>query len=94
MTFEWHNRKEKENIRKHYVDFYEASTCFSDPLKVEVYDEEHSIDEDRFILLGISYKGRLLTVCHVERGYDHIRIISARTATKQERVFYNQGNQP
>ena len=94
MTFEWHNRKEKVNIRKHGVDFNEASACFSDPLKVEVYDDEHSVDEDRLIVLGISSKGRLLAVCYVERDYERIRIISARVATKSERSFYNQSNQP
>jgi uncharacterized DUF497 family protein len=94
MTFEWHDRKEKANIQKHGVDFNEASTCFSDPLKVEVYDDEHSVDEDRFIVLGISSQGRLLAVCYVERGYDCVRIISARIATKSERLFYTQSNQP
>jgi hypothetical protein len=94
MTFEWHDRKEKENIQKHGVDFTEASTCFSDPLRIEVYDEDHSIDEDRFILLGISSKGRLLSVCFVERSYERIRLITARVATKRERLFYNQSNQP
>ncbi|MDZ7364025.1 MAG: BrnT family toxin [candidate division KSB1 bacterium] len=54
MTFEWHNRKEQENTQKHGVDFTEASTCFSAPLKIEVYDEDHSRDKDRFIVLGIS----------------------------------------
>jgi hypothetical protein len=94
MTFEWHNRKEKENIQKHGIDFKEASTCFSDPLKIEFYDADHSDYEDRFIVLGISLKGRLLSVCFVERSYERIRIISARVATKRERLFYNQSNQP
>ena len=94
MTFEWDGPKERGNIQKHGVDFHEASSCFTDPLKIEVYDEVHSIVEDRFILFGISFKGRLLAVCHVERGYDRARIITARIATKKERDFYNQSNQP
>ena len=94
MTFEWDSQKEKVNIRKHSVDFIEASTCFTDPLKIEVYDDEHSVSEDRFILFGISSKGRLLAVCYVERNHVRIRIITARIATKKERNFYNQSNQP
>jgi hypothetical protein len=94
MTFEWDSQKEKVNIRKHSVNFTEASTCFTDPLKIEVYDDEHSVNEERFILFGISSKGRLLAVCNVERSYERIRIFSARIATKKERDFYNQTNQP
>jgi uncharacterized DUF497 family protein len=94
MTFEWDGPKERVNIQKHGVDFNEASSCFADPLKIEVYDEVHSIIEDRFILFGISFKGRLLAVCYVERGYDRTRIITARVATKKERDFYNQSNRP
>lgn len=94
MIFEWDFHKEKLNIKKHGTDFYEASTSFSDPLKIEVYDDAHSTLEDRYLLLGISYKGKLVMVSFVERSDDLIRIISARPATKQERFFYQQQNRP
>ena len=94
MIFEWDDHKEKANIRKHGVDFHEASTSFADPLKLEFYDATHSVNEDRFILLGISSKGRLLTVVFLEKRDDLIRIISARTATRSETNFYDQSNKP
>lgn len=94
MTFEWDSPKEKVNIQKHGINFTEASTCFADPLKIEVYDDTHSISEDRFILFGISSKGRLLAVCYVERSDDRIRIISARVVTKQEQFSYTQISKP
>lgn len=94
MVFEWDSQKETKNIRNHGVDFSEASTSFADPLKIEVYDDEHSVNEDRFILVGISFKGKLLVVSFVERSDEVIRIISARKATKKEIEYYNRQNKP
>lgn len=94
MIFEWDRAKEKINVQKHGVDFHEASTSFADPLKIEFYDDAHSITEERYILLGFSFKGKLLVVSFVERNDDHIRIISARVATNKERSFFAQHNQP
>ena len=83
MTFEWDARKAATNLRKHGVTFDEASTAFADPLSLTVPDPDHSIEEDRFVLLGLSYRGRLLVVVHTERG-DNIRIISAMRYPKRE----------
>ena len=88
--FEWNLRKAKQNIRKHRVSFEEATTVFRDPLSATAPDPDHSIQENRFVTLGISSAGRLLTIFHAERG-DSIRIISARNATKQERKIYEEG---
>ena len=85
--FEWDDEKAKTNLKKHDVDFQEASTIFDDPMFITFLDEEHSIDEERYITIGLSSKQRLLMVAHTERG-DKIRIISARKATKNEENFY------
>lgn len=87
LTFEWHDGKNKENIRKHDVSFDEARTVFNDPFAMTIYDPDHSVDEDRFIDIGISCKGRLLVVSYVERA-DYIRIISGRKATELEISTY------
>lgn len=77
------------NLKKHQVSFEEAQTVFYDELGVQFFDEEHSDDEARFLLLGMSAYAKLLLVCHCEReGGDVIRIISARKATKRESVHY------
>jgi uncharacterized protein len=89
ITFEWDEQKNQENRRKHGVAFEEAQTVFFDDLAVEFYDDEHSGEEDRFLMLGLSAKLRILLVCHCERsGGAVIRIISARKATKREQQFY------
>ena len=67
--------------------FDEASAAFGDPLSVTIPDPDHSSDEDRFILIGSTHRDRLVVVVHTERG-DHIRIISARSATRAERRAY------
>ena len=85
--FEWDDEKAKTNLKKHDVDFQEASTIFDDPMFITFLDEEHSIDEERYITIGLSNKQRLLMVAHTERG-DKIRIISARKAAKNEENFY------
>ena len=87
LSFEWDNQKAHSSEQKHGISFDEASTVFADPLSLTIHDPLHSKDEERFILIGISYKNRTLIVVHTERG-DNIRIISARKATKKERSYY------
>ena len=89
LLFEWDLSKAKENIKIHGVSFDEASTAFKDTLSLTIYDPLHSDKEDRFILIGNSYKNRLLVIVHTERE-DKIRIISARKATKKERKQYEE----
>ena len=89
ISFVWDKLKAKENSVKHKVNFKEAQTVFSDPNARMIYDPEHSEDEDRFILLGISAGLRLLVVCQCYRENDRvIRIISARKANKNEQKQY------
>ncbi|MBI3761083.1 MAG: BrnT family toxin [Chloroflexi bacterium] len=91
VRFEWDEEKAKANLKKHKVDFDEASTVFSDPLAHIFDDEEHSTeDEKREIIIGHSEHNRLLLVAFVERIIDLIRIISARRATKKERKQYEE----
>jgi hypothetical protein len=87
--FEWDPEKAKRNLEIHGVSFDEASTAFGDTLSLTIYDPLHSEDEDRFILIGNTYKNRLLVVVHTARG-NRIRIISARKATKKEREYYEK----
>jgi uncharacterized DUF497 family protein len=85
LAFDWNNQKAKVNERKHGVSFEEAQTVFYDQNARLRYDSDHSLEEERHILLGISSLLRLLVVCHAYReGEGYIRIISARKATKQE----------
>lgn len=87
--FEWSPHKAKINVEKHGVSFYEAEAIFSDEFARIISDPEHSEDEDRFLILGLSYHLRLLVVCHCYRANDRtIRIISARKATKNESKTY------
>ena len=89
MRFAWDDAKAQENIGKHGVSFEEASTVFSDENARLKHDPDHSQQEDRFLLLGFSAKLRLLIVCHAYReNGEVIRIISARTATPNERRQY------
>ena len=89
MSFEWDKKKAVSNLRKHGVSFEEASTALRDSFSATAHDPDHSEDEDRFVTLGVSSKGRLLAVAHTERG-NNIRIISARLATKSERQIYEE----
>ena len=92
LRFSWDNRKNKANQKKHGISFDEAQTVFFDENAVEFYDPDHSEDEDRFLMLGLSYRFRVLVVCHCFRESDsEIRIISARKATKKERKVYLGG---
>jgi len=91
MKFDWSPDKNKSNIRKHGVSFEEAETVFQDEMALELFDDEHSEEEDRYIIIGISSKTRELMVCHCYRnGEETIRIISARRATKNEIVLYER----
>ncbi len=91
MEFEWDEKKQAQNMRKHGVGFAEASTVFGDPLEITVSDPDHSLAEHRFLSMGLSASGRILVVSYVERAKDRIRIISARTASHGERRDYETG---
>lgn len=89
LRFEWDRAKEKNNIRKHGISFEEARTAFYDEKAIQFYDPDHSQEEDRFILLGISYKLRVIVVCHCSRESENvIRLISARKAETAEEQEY------
>ena len=84
MNFEWDPRKAAQNERKHRVTFDEAMTVFADCESITVPDPDHSVDEERFLIVGSSSRGRVLVVSHAERG-ENVRIISARRADARER---------
>lgn len=88
--FDWDSNKAESNLQKHSASFEEASFVFDDPLFITLYDVEHSLDEDRYITIGMSNRNRLLLVAHPGNG-NSIRIISARRATNHERRFYEEG---
>lgn len=89
IRFEWDPRKDKANRKKHGVSFEEAQSIFFDEHAIQYYDDDHSTQEDRFVMLGMSVRSRLLVVCHCERqSGEIIRIISARKATYVERRHY------
>ncbi len=88
MTFEWDEAKAKANFKKHGVLFETAAKVFLDKNLVEIYDEEHSMDEDRYIAIGKA--GDVLFVVYTERG-ENVRLISARLATARERRLYYHG---
>ncbi|MBI2368831.1 MAG: BrnT family toxin [Deltaproteobacteria bacterium] len=87
--FEWDPAKGASNARKHRVTFDEASTVFGDPLALLMPDPDHSLDEERYLLLGMSNRRRLLVVAFAERP-PRTRLISARRATQQERGRYEE----
>jgi uncharacterized protein len=89
IRFEWDEAKNRKNVRKHGVSFEEAQTVFLDENAVRFIDPDHSADEDRFLMLGLSCRLRVLVVCHCFRVNDSIiRIISARKADKAEEADY------
>ena len=89
LKFEWDDRKNKTNIKKHGISFEEASSVFFDEDALIISDESHSQKEERFIMIVFYYKFNLLVVCHCYRQNESIiRIISARKATKNERKEY------
>ncbi len=89
LRFEWDPAKAAANIRKHRVSFPEAATCFADPRSITVADPEHSRQEDRYVTIGLSFRGRLLVIVHTDRD-ETIRIISARRALAKERRHYEE----
>ena len=91
FNFEWNKNKNQSNHEKHGVSFQEAQTVFYDQNAIEYYDDNHSLEEERFIMLGISYQMRLLVVCYCVRNHNSIRVISARKATKKETKVYERG---
>jgi hypothetical protein len=91
LRFEWDDRKAAANLRHHRVSFVEAQTVFLDEEALLMGDPDHSEDEERFLLLGLSTSLRVLVVCHCYReGDDVIRIISARRADRNEQAEYNR----
>jgi uncharacterized DUF497 family protein len=89
IRFEWDPAKAAANVKKHGVSFEEARSVFYDDFAVQFFDDDHSSDEARFLLLGMSAVSRLLLVCHCEREAGNvIRIISARKATRRESAHY------
>lgn len=91
ISFEWDENKNRINQRKHGISFEEAKTVFYDDEALVIDDPEHSEEEERFIILGLSLQANLLVVCHCCRNSDSvIRIISARKATKTESSYYRR----
>ena len=91
ITFEWDTKKNEINKKKHQIAFDEAKSVFNDENGIVIDDPDHSVDEDRFVIIGFSNRLKILTVCHCYRDGDEIiRIISARKATKQESQQYYQ----
>jgi uncharacterized DUF497 family protein len=88
VVFEWDDSKAESNNKKHGVSFAEAATAFSDPQALEVFDRKNSLQEDRWILVGISAKDQVLVVVFVEREEQVVRIISARQAVRVEIETY------
>ena len=89
IRFDWDERKDLANQKKHGISFGEAQTVFYDEHALEFADPAHSEEEDRFLLLGLSFRLRVLLICHCYRESDSvIRLISARRATKKERRVY------
>ena len=89
LSFEWDEHENEINKLKHKISFEEAQTVFYDERALVIDDPDHSMEEERFIILGLSTKANLLVVCHCYRASDTvIRIISARKATKTESTYY------
>ncbi len=92
IKFEWDEPKALANLKKHQISFEEAQSVFYDEFGVQFFDDDHSAEEDRFLMLGLSSGAKLLIVCHCEReDGEVIRIISARKATRRESAFYLGG---
>lgn len=89
IAFEWDERKNRANKKKHKVSFEKARVAFFDEHALLIYDPDHSVEEHRFILLGMGAEPRVLVVCHAYRESDRIvRIISARVASRNEQRQY------
>ncbi len=89
MQFAWDEKKAATNLAKHGVSFEEAATVFGDPLSDTFDDPDHSTEERRFVIIGMSDKGRMLIVAHIDDG-EVVRLISAREPTRGEREFYEE----
>jgi uncharacterized DUF497 family protein len=89
MEFEWDPDKAQTNLRKHRVGFQEAATVFRDPLSVTIFDPDHSRDEDRYVTIGQTQRGRVVMVAHTDRR-ERTRIVSARELTRAEREAYEE----
>jgi uncharacterized DUF497 family protein len=92
-AFEWEEAKAASNFRKHGISFNEAMTVFEDRLQLTIDDPDHSIQEDRYLTMGLSSSRRLLVVSHTDYG-GVVRIISARKANRRERKDYEDGGFP
>lgn len=91
LRFAWDPTKNALNLKRHGISFVEAQTVFFDEAARVAEDPDHSDDEDRFVILGLSSKHRMLVVCHCYREDDEvIRLISARKATSTETAFYQR----
>jgi uncharacterized DUF497 family protein len=91
LRFAWDEKKNQSNQKKHGVSFDEAQTVFYDENAREYFDPDHSQDEDRFIMLGMSLRFRVLVICHCYRESESvIRIVSARKATRSEQKTYRE----
>jgi uncharacterized DUF497 family protein len=90
VQFTWDTKKAEANLKKHGVDFREAATVFDDPLSVAFPDDDHSVGESRFLIIGLSALGRVLVISYTEATADTIRLINARTATAHENTFYEE----
>lgn len=88
MNFEWDDKKEQSNLKKHCIHFSEAVTIWLDYHSLEMSDPEHSGEEDRWLRLGMSKQAKIILVVYVERYENTIRIISARRASKNETKEY------
>ncbi len=94
LRFEWDEKKNRANLKKHGVSFEEAQSTFKDEHAIQFFDPDHSKSEDRFILLGISLRLRVVVVCHCFREEDLVvRIISARKADQSEERNYWEARQ-
>jgi uncharacterized DUF497 family protein len=89
VEFEWDPEKADENLKKHGVEFVEATTVFADPLSITVRDPDHSKTEDRWLIVGYSNRFRPLIISHIDRSR-RVRIISARQLTPAERKDYEE----
>ena len=90
MVCEWDEEKAAGNLEKHGISFADAATVFDDSLYVDFYDPDHSSNEHRYLIIGMSQEGRLLIVSYTERA-DVVRLISAREVTSAERKAYEEG---
>jgi hypothetical protein len=90
MGFEWDEKKSRANLAKHGIDFRTASLAFDDPYALTMRDELHNDGEDRFIMLGAVDTGAILFLVFTVRAEDSIRLISARAATRGEKLIYEE----